>query len=143
MDDTQTTFSDLNSSLLAKVLQLTFSTKCLVELTRSLMSRNRSAELLTSWFQRRFFIIFYVSMGANDPWFSGSLGVTVANLNPRGMIGRIYMHCYILVNIEAVHVLHGFTQNFKKSFPHISLWKLMILRAWAIWTPGASLGRFM
>ena len=26
------------------------------------------------------------------------------------------MHCYILVNIEAVHVLHGFTQNFKKKF---------------------------
>ena len=24
------------------------------------------------------------------------------------------MHCYILVNIEAVHVLHGFTQNLKK-----------------------------
>ena len=53
------------------------------------MSLNRSAELLTSWFLRRFFNIFYVSMGANDPGFSGSLGVTVANLNPRGMIGRI------------------------------------------------------
>ena len=26
------------------------------------------------------------------------------------------MHCFILVNIEAVHVLHGFTQNFKKKF---------------------------
>ena len=29
------------------------------------------------------------------------------------------MHCYILVNIEAVHVLHGFTKRFKKKFfPH-------------------------
>ena len=29
-------------------------------------------------------IIFYESMGANDPQ-----GVVVANLNPRGMVGRV------------------------------------------------------
>ena len=43
------------------------SHKVLGELTRGLMGLNPSPELLTSWFQRRFLIIFYVSTGANDP----------------------------------------------------------------------------
>ena len=37
----------------------TLSTKCLGELTRGLMSLNRSPELLTPWFQKIFFIIFF------------------------------------------------------------------------------------
>ena len=36
---------------------------------------------------------FYKSMGAHDP------GVVVANLNPRGMVGRVYIvNRYALIN---------------------------------------------
>ena len=86
------------------------------------MSLNRSPKLLTSWFQRRFFHYFYVSTGANDPQVSGSLGVTVANLSPRGIVGRIYIvnHLYAVLHTSKYRscVLHGFTQNSKKVFPH-------------------------
>ena len=56
------------------------STKCLGELTRGLMSINCSPEMLTSWFQKIFWLFFYKSMGANHPQVTGE---AVANLNPR------------------------------------------------------------
>ena len=61
-----------------------------------------------------FLIIFYDSMGANDP-----LGVAAANLNPRGMAGRIYvMNHYTLLHTKYRSCgLHGF-RRFLKPFPH-------------------------
>ena len=53
--------------------------------TRGSMSLYRSPELLASLFQRFLKTIFYYeSMGANDPH-------GVATLDPRGMVGRIYV----------------------------------------------------
>ena len=58
------------------------------------------------------------SMGANDPR-------GVANLDPRGMIGWIYVgstkHCYIL-NIQAL----GLVVSEKKIFSRFSHYKLMV-----------------
>ena len=80
------------------------------------MSLNHSPELLTSWFQKIFFIIFYESMGANDP-----PDVAAANLNPRGMAGRIYVvNHYTLLHTKyrsSCCGLHGFRRCLKL-FPH-------------------------
>ena len=37
----------------------------------------------------------------------------------------------------------GFKEDFLKVFPILSLWKLLTLEVWPIWTPGAWLARFM
>ena len=66
--------------------QLTLSTKCIGKLTRGLMSLNHWPEQLILWFQKIFWLFFYKSMGANGP-----PAVVAANLNPRGMVGRIYV----------------------------------------------------
>ena len=71
------------------------------------------------------------------PGVSGSLGVTVANLNPRGMVGRIYIvnHCALLHTRKKYRscACASWTHSkFKKKFFHIiSLWKLMIPRGMA------------
>ena len=64
-----------------------------------------------------------------------------ANLNSRGIVGRINIGNHIKNNIEA----EGFmvSEIFFLNFPIISLWKLMTLRVWPIWTPGALLAGFM
>ena len=71
-------------------------------------------------------------MGANDPW-----GVT--NLDPKGMIGRIYVgnHKTLLQTkyISCRH--HGFIEEDFLSFLIISLWDLMNPGARSILTPGA------
>ena len=85
-----------------------------------------------------FFYVFsyYKSMEANDPR-------GVANLDPRGMIGRIYVeyhlqHCYIL-NIQAL----GLVDLEKKIFKCFCHYKPMADNdapgLWPIWTPGSRL----
>ena len=46
--------------------------------------------------------------------------MTATNLNPRGMVGRIYkMNHYALLKTKYRRCgLHGFIQIFKKVFPH-------------------------
>ena len=53
-----------------------------------------------------YFSPFYKSMGTNDPW-------GVANLDPRGMVGRVYVRNYqILLHIKSVSsVPHGFREE--------------------------------
>ena len=55
------------------------------------------------------------------PRVSGSLNMTVAKLNSRGMVGRIYVvnHYALLHTKYRSCVLHGFTPNLKKKFFHI------------------------
>ena len=74
-------------------------------------------------------------MGANDPW-------GVASLDPRGLIGRIYVvDHYTLLHTKYISSgPHGFREE---AFPIISLWELMTRRVWPIWTPGAWLAGFM
>ena len=67
---------------------------------------------------------------------SGSLGVTVANLNPRGMVGRIYkVNHYALLHTSKYRscaCASWIHSELKKKFFHIiSLWKLMIPRGMA------------
>ena len=52
----------------------------------------------------------------------------VANLDPRGMIGRIYV---------GDHLMLLNTKYLSFVFPIISLWELMSPGAWQIWTLGA------
>ena len=73
-------------------------------------------------------------MGANDPR-------GVANLDSRGIIGRIYVgsteRCYLL-NIQALGLV--VSENFRifHVFPIISLWQIMTPRGVAKnWTTGA------
>ena len=50
------------------------------------MSLYRSPEMLASWFQKKIFkaFLYYECIGANEPW-------GVANLDPKGMIGRVHV----------------------------------------------------
>ena len=89
--------------------QLTWGLICSPELLAS-------GELLASWFQKIFKCLYYEFMGAND--IQGE-----ANLNPRGMVDRIYIED----NLTLVHTKyincgpHGFRRFFKKLFHVISL----------------------
>ena len=76
-------------------------------------------------------------MGANEP-------KGVANLDPRGMIGRIYVrdHLTLLHTKYLSSGPYGFREkDFFLSI--ISLWELMSPRAWSIMTLGAWLAGFM
>ena len=69
----------------------------------------------------------------------------VANLEPRGLIGRIYVEDhYTLLHSQYISCEpHGFREEDFLSFPIISLWELMTPGTWPVWTPGASLAGFM
>ena len=57
---------------------------------KGIIATNKIQKLWASWFQRRrFFYVFSYckSMGSNDPR-------GVANLDPKGMIGTIYVGCH-------------------------------------------------
>ena len=62
------------------------------------------------------FIIFHEFMAANGP-----LGVVAANLNPRGMVGRIYIvNHYALLNTKYRSCSFlSFREDFFKLFPII------------------------
>ena len=80
-------------------------------------------------------------MGAND-----SQGV--ANLDPRGLIGMIFVvDHYTLLHTKYISSgPHGFREEDFLSifpFPIISLWELMNPRVRPVWTPGAWLAGFM
>ena len=70
-------------------------------------------------------------MGANDPR-------GMASLDPRGLIGRIYIgeHQTLIYTKYISSGLHGFRQEDFLNFSIISLWELMIPGAWAVWAPG-------
>ena len=82
-------------------------------------------------FEGRFFsyIALYIHM---TPW-------DVASLEPRGLIGRIYIrdHYTLLHTKYIICGPHGFREEYSLSFHIISLWELMIPGAWPVWTPGA------
>ena len=74
----------------------------------------------------------YKSMGAIDPR-------GVANKDPRGMVGRIYVgdHLTSLHSLSTSSRPHGFRElDFLRSFSYIALYKHMTPGAWPIWTPG-------
>ena len=78
-------------------------------------------------------------MRANEPQ-------GVANLDPRGMVSRIYVgdHLTLLQTKYLSSEPYGFREeDFFMFFPIISLWELMSPRTWPIWTPGAWLAGFM
>ena len=67
-------------------------------------------------------------MGVNDTQ-------NMANLDPRGMVGRIYVEDhYTLQHTKYMSCgPHGFREeDLFKGFPIISLWELMTPRAWPI-----------
>ena len=82
------------------------------------MSLNHWLEQLILLFPKKnnFLIIFNESVGANGP-----PGVVASNLNPRGMVGRIYVvDHYVLQHIKYRSCrLHGFREDFLKKFPII------------------------
>ena len=83
------------------------------------------------------FFFHYKSMGAND--LQG-----VASLDPRGLIGRIYLgDHYTLLHTKYISSgPHGFREEVL-IFYHYKLWELMTPGVWPVWTPGAWLAGFM
>ena len=83
------------------------------------------------------FFSHYKSMGAND--LQG-----VASLDPRGLIGRIYLgDHYTLLHTKYISSgPHGFREE-DLFFSHYKLWELMTPGVWPVWTPGAWLAGFM
>ena len=78
-------------------------------------------------------IFHYKSMGANEPR-------GVANLDPRGMVGRIDVgdHLSLLHTKYLSTGPYGFNEkDFLKYFSIIRLWELMSPGVWPIWTLGA------
>ena len=71
-------------------------------------------------------------LGANDPR-------DVASLDPRGLIGRIYVvdHYTFLHTKYISSGPHGFREEDFLSFSILSLWQQMTFAVWPIWTPGA------
>ena len=67
----------------------------------------------------------------------------VASLDPRGLIGRIYVgDHYTLLHSKYISCgPHSFREE--DFFPIKSLWELMTPRAWPIWIPGAWLAGLM
>ena len=64
-----------------------------------------------------------MSTGANDPWGQWDTGSDCGQFEPHGHgwqdLHIITMHCYILVDIEAVCFMDSLRINFKKKvFPH-------------------------
>ena len=81
----------------------------------------------------------YKFMGANEPW-------SVTNLDPRGMIGGIYVgdHLTLLHTKYLSSGPYGFREeDFLSFFSIVSLWELMSPGVWPIWTLGAWLAGFM
>ena len=72
-------------------------------------------------------------MGDNEPQ-------GVATLDPRGMIGRIYVGNHLML-LHTKYLSSGpyglREEDFFKFFPIVSLWELMRPVAWPIWTPGS------
>ena len=69
---------------------------------------------------------------AYDPW-------GVANLVPRGLIGRIFVggHYTLLHTKYISSGPHGYREeDFLSFFPILSLWELMTLEAYPVWVPG-------
>ena len=69
-------------------------------------------------------------------WEQMTPDVVVANLNPRGIVGRVYIvNRYILINTNHRSCgLHGLRRFFIKVILHytVNLWKLKNLRVWPI-----------
>ena len=65
-----------------------------------------------------------------------TLGVVVANLNPRGMVGKVYIvNRYALINTNHRSCrLHGLRRSFLKVILHYTVYlsKLKNLRVWPI-----------
>ena len=69
-------------------------------------------------------------------WEQVTPGVVVANKNPRGIVGRVYIvNRYVLINTNHRSCrLHGLRRLFIKVILHytVNLWKLKNLRVWLI-----------
>ena len=63
-----------------------------------------------------------MSTGANDPWGQWVTGCDSSQFEPQGHgwqdLHIITIHCYILVDIEAVSFMDSLRINLKKGFPH-------------------------
>ena len=77
-------------------------------------------------------------MGANEPR-------GVANLDPRGMVGRIFVgdHLTLLLTKYLSSGPYVFREEDFLVLPIISLWELMSPGVWPVWTLGAWLAGFM
>ena len=78
-----------------------------------------------------------MTMGDDDPW-------CVASLDPRGMIGRIYVeyHLTLLHTKYTSFRANGFRdKDFLNVFPIISLWHIMTPRGVANLDPRVTIGR--
>ena len=84
--------------------------------------------------EKKIFLSFfnYKSMGANDPR-------GIASLDPRGLIGRIYVgdHYTLLPTKYISTGPHGFKDDFFQVLSISSLSVLMTHGAWPVWTPGS------
>ena len=71
-------------------------------------------------------------MGANDPQ-------GVVNLDPRGLIGRIYVgDYYTLLHTKYISCgPHGFREEDFLSFSHYKSFGANDPQGWPVWTPGA------
>ena len=69
-------------------------------------------------------------MGANEPR-------GVVNFDPRGMVGRIYVGDHLTL-LHTKYLSAGLMASEKifEVFLIISLWEIMSIGAWPIWTPG-------
>ena len=88
--------------------QLTLSTKCLGR-QRGLMRLNRCLYDYVFWGDHFSFM---------NLWEQMTPGVVVANLNPRGIVGRVYIvNRYVLINTYYRSCrLHGLRRFFYKSY---------------------------
>ena len=82
-----------------------------------------------------FYIYLIISIGANDSW-------GVANLDPRGMVGRIYIgDHYSLLHTNVSFGPHVFREDFLGFFSYIVLYKQMIPLGMASLGPKDLIGR--